>query len=104
MLIVTHPDNVEKIRRLLTEQNKNDKIKDSGFIHTMRPFCIEFRIDSAIEKERPTGRYLVENDRFSTYWDGKGEPPDWTLYFGFVKPIMEPVFYQVNQPTVWSPR
>lgn len=67
-------------------------------------FGIEFRTDVMMPKEEWQGRYSVEGNKFFTYWDGKGEPPSWALYFGFVKRIMEPVYYIVNQPTVFSPR
>ena len=101
MLIVTHPENVE----LLLDKFQKQQEAEIDFVHRIRPMPlgIEFRTELMMPKEEWKGRYLVEGNRFFTYWDGKGEPPDWALHFGFVKKLMEPVFYIVNQPTVFSP-
>lgn len=102
MLIVTHPDNVDKIRDVVGKfQNA-----ESDFIHHIKPISnlgIRIQTNPYIEKERPTGRWLVEGNRFFTWWDGQGEPPSWAIHFGFVKPEMEPVFYELSEPTVFSP-
>lgn len=103
MSIVTHPDNIEKLRKLLKESDDKKRIAESDHIFCMKPFGIEIIGNSALQKERPTGRYKIAGNQFCTYWDGKGKPPSWALYFGYVVPIMEPVFYEINNPTVWSP-
>lgn len=43
----------------------------------------------------PKYQYKVLENRFYKYWDGKGEPPSWCLYFGFVKP--EYVIYKITE-------
>jgi hypothetical protein len=102
MLIVTHPDNIDKVLDTFGKYRRADE----DHIHHIKPVAnmsIRVQGNPMIEKERPTGRYLVEGNRFFTYWDGQGEPPDWALYFGFVKREMEPVYYILGESTVYSP-
>lgn len=101
-MIVTHPDNIETVKNLLESERKDEP--DNGFIHTIRPVGIEVIGNSAIEKERPTGRCISTWD-YSKWWNGTGKPPQWAINFGFIKPEMGPVFYEVNAPrrTVFNP-
>lgn len=94
MKIVTHPANYEWLKSKINEFFP----QDDGITFRMN-HNVEIITNSAIDKERPTGKYLVEGNDFFTWWDGEGEPPDWALHFGFVKPIMTPLFYEMMTPT-----
>lgn len=102
-MIVTHPDNIELVKNLLERNKKEEEAAGGGFIHTIR--SIPVIGNDLIEKERPTGRCIAYWD-YSKWWDGTGKPPQWAINFGFIKPEMEPVFYEVNTPrvTVFNPR
>lgn len=102
MAFFTHPDNIEKLKNLLERRQPVDE----DFIHTIRPVGIEIIGNSLLEKERKTGRYLVEWDNYEKWWDTTCKPPQWAINFGFIKPEVEPVFYEINTPrvTVFNPK
>lgn len=97
--VYCHPDNLELIKKQIESESKQERVRDSDFLHFMNPdilFGIKFQTNKYLEKERPTGKYMVEGNRFYSWWDGQGEPPSWAIFFGLVKPIMEPFFYIVD--------
>lgn len=98
-IIYCHPDNLELVRRQLETEEMKQRKEDEDFIHYIRPalWDVELRANSAMEKERPTGKYQIECSDFHTWWDGTGEPPSWALFFGLVKPIMEMNFVIIEE-------
>lgn len=96
MKIVTHPDNIEKVKSLIGRESE-----DSEIIHTIS--SIQVVGDPIIEKERKTGKCLVIWDGYEKWWDGTGKPPQWAINFGFIKPETVPVFYEVRTPTIFNP-
>jgi hypothetical protein len=94
--IVTHPDNLKYVEALFEKEDREERRSFSNHIHFINPFGIKIITNSNMVKEKWTGKWKVLQDRFSTYWDGKGEPPSWAIYFGFVVKEMEPLFYEVN--------
>lgn len=111
MRITTHPANKKFIEKLA---EKYQTPPEPG-IHQIRGmFGVDIVYDEHMEKEKPTGRWLTLKNQFFTYWDGQGEPPSWCIYFGFVKPEMEPVYYIYDEtlirrtfvfdPTIGKPR
>lgn len=104
--VYCHPDNLEWVKAHFTEQEEKQREPDIGFCHFIRPSwdMFEFIPNSHMEKERIKG-YEKLVDRFTDWWDGEGTPPSWLIFFGFVKPIMERVFYQVDDRSVyWRPQ
>ena len=107
--IVTHPDNLKYVQELFKdeiEKERREQEKDSclGFIHFMNPFGMKIVSNPNMEKEKWTGRWLVKQTEFYSYWDGKGEPSSWAIYFGFVVKEMTPLFYDMNDRiTVFDP-
>lgn len=101
--VYCHPDNLEWVKKHFAskeeKQRKDDPNADA--IHFLRPSwdMFEFIPNPALPKEQIKG-YEKLVDRFTDWWDGKGEPPSWAIFFGFVKPIMEPLFYQVDDRSV----
>lgn len=92
--IVTHPDNIVLVKELFKEEFEKEKKENCGFIHYINPFPnIQLVSNSYMEKYRAkwTGRWRIKENRFYTYWDGKGEPPSWCVFFGFVEKEMEQI-------------
>jgi hypothetical protein len=102
---VTHPDNLKYVTKIIREQEKNEIIRDSNFIHFINPFSSKIITNEYMEKEKWTGRWEVLQNKFMTYWDGKGEPPSWCVYFRFVIKEMTPLFYETKESRVrvWNP-
>jgi len=97
--IVTHPDNLEYVHKIFAEKDEQERDRESDFCHFIKPFWlsgIEFVTNRLMDKEKWTGRWLTQQNKFYTYWDGVGEPPSWAIYFGFVKKEMEPLFYEMS--------
>lgn len=96
--IITHPANLEFVKRLFKAKDNTERIRDNGFIHFINPFSanVKFVTNEHMEKDRWTGKWEILQDRFTTWWDGKGEPPSWCIYFGFVRKQMEPLFYEID--------
>ena len=94
MKILTHPANIEQIKSILD-------IKYNTYYSRLIT-GIQFVTNPLMEKEKWTGKYLVKGNEYYTYWDGNGEPPSWTIYFGFIKKEMLPLYYMVNEPVFLS--
>src|SRR5688500_12214042 len=95
--IVTHPDNVELIKKTLHQ--KELKEYPPEFCHYIQPFGFDIVANPNMEKDRWTGKWkTVWKDKYFTAWDETGEPPSWAVYFGFVVKIMEPLFYEIETP------
>lgn len=94
--IVTHPDNLKYVQAIAKTMEKDEVDRDKDFIHFIKPFGIEVTTNLAMEKLRWSGKWRVLQNDFFTYWDGKGEPPSWCLYFGFVEKEMVPNFVILN--------
>lgn len=111
MKLITHPSNKEFIEQLSVSTEFRSAREAEDFANGIHRFKWNIKIvfDSMMEPEEWTGRWLVLQDRFSTYWDGVGEPPSWCIYFGFVKKEMKKKFWlidesKMNKPKVWSPK
>lgn len=97
MKILTHPDNLKYVKAIIPNIFGT---KDT--VHAIVPWnTIPIITDPLLEKEKWTGKWLVDNDRFVEYWDGQGEPPSWIIYFGLARKEMELNFYIINEPTVF---
>jgi len=93
-VIHTHPANEHYVRKIFEEKEEYQREQDNDFIHYIRPVWNSFqlKLNPHMDKEKWTGRWKVLQNDFFTYWDGKGEPPSWCVYFGFVEKEMEPYF------------
>lgn len=80
MIVITHPDNI----KLVTKDLVNKKVYDGEQF-----FFGEIRVVQSehIPRTRISG-YKSKSERFFEWG-----VCDWTIYFGFVEPIYEPVFY-----------
>jgi hypothetical protein len=97
--IYCHPDNIKCIKEQVAREEAKDRDSVAGMIHFIRPQLLDgIKVvgDIHIPKERHNGKYTVEGNRFYSWWDGCGEPPSWAIFFGLVKPVMEPVFYAIE--------
>lgn len=86
--IATHPSNIPLLEKAFEKEHGRDRIS------------MRFKVyaDEYLEPSRWTGKWLVEGNEFFSYWDGKGQPPSWAIYCGFVKKEMAPVWYAIQEP------
>lgn len=94
--IYTHPDNMDLIRNLFEEDSRKQQEVLGDHLHFIRAYDFEIIPNSNIEKETWNGKWEVIGNKYFQYWDGVGEPPSWCIYFGFVRKVMEPNFYIID--------
>ncbi len=78
MIVITHPDNI----KLVTKDLVNKEMGGPFFFGDIRVVQSDH-----VPRTRISG-YKPKSERFFEWGIC-----DWTIYFGFVEPIYEPVFY-----------
>lgn len=96
MKIVTHPDNLELIKRMCD----HEEFGDHGILG------IEIVSDRHIERDRPSGRYIMPDGRTVPLKDVRvpdGRFFEWgpedvrlLLWWGIIREEREPLFYQID--------
>lgn len=101
-VVMCHPDNLELVKNLPQVVTIKDEIDSKGFWSWD---SLEFRTDPYMEKDRPSGRYIlpggarvvlenvVVEEKFERYGP---EDIAYLLWAGVVERELEPLFYIIN--------